>query len=123
MSVAEETPVSEPVTTDVLLEARGVKKYFPVREGFLKRTVAQLQAVDGVDLDVYRGETVGLVGESGCGKSTLGRTLLRLLEPTAGTVRFDGAGDHGPRLDRRSRRRGATCRSSSRTRSARSTRG
>ena len=90
VSVAEETPVSEPVTTDVLLEARGVKKYFPVREGILKRTVAQLQAVDGVDLDVYRGETVGLVGESGCGKSTLGRTLLRLLEPTAGTVRFDG---------------------------------
>jgi oligopeptide/dipeptide ABC transporter ATP-binding protein len=90
VSVAAETPVSEPVTTDVLLEARGLKKYFPVREGILKRTVAQLQAVDGVDLDVYRGETVGLVGESGCGKSTLGRTLLRLIEPTAGTVRFDG---------------------------------
>ena len=90
MSVAEETPVSEPVTTDVLLEARGVKKHFPVRAGIFKRTVGQLQAVDGVDLDIYRGETVGLVGESGCGKSTLGRTLLRLIEPTAGTVRFDG---------------------------------
>jgi len=75
---------------DVLLEARGVTKHFPVKKGFLQRTVGQLKAVDGVDLDVYRGETVGLVGESGCGKSTLGRTLLRLLEPTSGTIRFDG---------------------------------
>ena len=73
----------------LLLRARGVKKYFPVRKGVLKRTVATLQAVDGVDLDVYRGETVGLVGESGCGKSTLGRTLLRLVEPTAGEIRFE----------------------------------
>ncbi|MGI8974147.1 MAG: ABC transporter ATP-binding protein [Gaiella sp.] len=73
----------------LLLRARGVKKHFPVRKGVLKRTVATLQAVDGVDLDVYRGETVGLVGESGCGKSTLGRTLLRLVEPTAGEIRFE----------------------------------
>ena len=63
-----------PADDDVLLRVRGLKKYFPVKQGFLKRTTGQLQAVDGVDLDVRRGETVGLVGESGCGKSTLGRT-------------------------------------------------
>ena len=75
---------------DVLLQARALRKYFPVQKGILKRTVGQLQAVDGVDLDVFKGETVGLVGESGCGKSTLGRTLLRLLEPTSGELEFDG---------------------------------
>jgi oligopeptide/dipeptide ABC transporter ATP-binding protein len=79
-----------PAATDALLQARAIKKYFPVRKGILKRTVGQLQAVDGVDLDIFRGETVGLVGESGCGKSTLGRTLIRLLEPTAGEIEFDG---------------------------------
>jgi oligopeptide transport system ATP-binding protein len=73
-----------------LLEARAVKKYFPIQTGVLQRTTAHVRAVDGVDLTVMPGETVGLVGESGCGKSTFGRTMLRLVEPTAGEIRFEG---------------------------------
>jgi oligopeptide/dipeptide ABC transporter ATP-binding protein len=88
---AEAQPIhAAPAPTHALLQARAIKKYFPVRKGILRRTVGQLQAVDGVDLDIFRGETVGLVGESGCGKSTLGRTLIRLIEPTEGEIEFDG---------------------------------
>ena len=74
-----------------LLEVRGLKVHFPIRKGILlERQVGAVRAVDGVDLDVEKGTTFGLVGESGCGKSTLGRAILRLEEPTAGTVTFDG---------------------------------
>ncbi len=72
-----------------LLDARDLRTWFPIRRGALRRVVGQVQAVDGVDVVVNRGETVGLVGESGCGKSTLGRTLLRLIEPTSGSITFD----------------------------------
>ena len=73
-----------------LVEVRDLVKHFPVRGGILQRTVGMVQAVDGVTFDIRRGETLGLVGESGCGKTTVGRLLLRLIEPTSGTIRFDG---------------------------------
>ncbi|HET7167662.1 MAG TPA: dipeptide ABC transporter ATP-binding protein [Candidatus Limnocylindrales bacterium] len=73
-----------------LVEVHDLVKHFPVRGGILQRTVGQVQAVDGVSFDVRRGETLGLVGESGCGKTTVGRLLLRLIDPTAGSIRFDG---------------------------------
>jgi len=73
-----------------LVEVRDLVKHFPVRGGILQRTVGAVQAVDGVSFDLQRGETLGLVGESGCGKTTVGRLLLRLIDPTSGTIRFDG---------------------------------
>ena len=70
---------------------RGLKKYFPITQGILfQRHVGDVHAVDGVDLEVYPGETLGLVGETGCGKSTLARVVMRLFEPTDGTVEFEG---------------------------------
>lgn len=73
-----------------LVEIRDLVKRFPVRQGLLKRHVDDVRAVDGVSLDIMRGETLALVGESGSGKSTLGRLILRLLTPNSGSVRFDG---------------------------------
>jgi ABC-type oligopeptide transport system ATPase subunit len=73
-----------------LVEIKDLKTYFPVRAGVFQRPVGWVRAVDGVSLAINEGETVGLVGESGCGKTTLGRTILRLVEPTAGEIRFDG---------------------------------
>ena len=81
--------MSTPV--DPFLKIRGLKTHFPIEKGVLvRKTVATVKAVDGIDLDLKRGEILGLVGESGCGKSTLGRTILQLIEPTEGSVHLDG---------------------------------
>ncbi len=77
--------------SDPLLRVEGLQVHFPIRRGLvIDRTIGHVRAVDGVDLEVARGQTYGLVGESGCGKSTLGRAILRLEEPTGGKVTFDG---------------------------------
>jgi oligopeptide/dipeptide ABC transporter ATP-binding protein len=78
------------VGSETLLEVRDLVKNFPIRAGLVRRVVAEVQAVSGVSFDVAPGETLGLVGESGCGKSTTARMVLRLIEPTSGSVRFRG---------------------------------
>lgn len=79
------------MTDDVLVDVRGLQVHFPIHgDGVLRRRIGAVRAVDGVDFQIRRGETLGLVGESGCGKSTTGLALLRLVEPTGGTVLFDG---------------------------------
>lgn len=75
---------------DPLLSVRGLKKYFPIRQGFLRRTVAEVKAVDGLDFDLFPGEVLGVVGESGCGKSTVARSVIRLIEPSSGAISYRG---------------------------------
>jgi oligopeptide/dipeptide ABC transporter ATP-binding protein len=82
--------VTEPKTPRELIVVKNLKKYFPVRGGVLQRTIAWVLALDDVSFTINEGETLGLVGESGCGKTTVGRTMLRLTEPTAGSVTFNG---------------------------------
>jgi oligopeptide transport system ATP-binding protein len=86
-------------SSEILLEARDLKKYFPIKGGVFSRTVGHLKAVDGVSFSMRRGKTLGVVGESGCGKTTLGRVLLRLTEPTAGEVLFNGRAVSGVSLN------------------------
>ncbi|MFD1686161.1 ABC transporter ATP-binding protein [Halobellus litoreus] len=81
---------ADATTDEPLLKARGLKQHYPIKEGILRRQTGTVRAVDGVDLDVYPGDTHAIVGESGCGKSTLLETLLGLEEPTAGTISYDG---------------------------------
>jgi len=89
-----------------VLEVVDLTKHFPVKKGIIRRTVGQVYAVDGVSFRVGEGETLGLVGESGCGKSTVARTVLRLLEPTGGTIRLDGRDiTHLPKSELRPYRR------------------
>lgn len=76
----------------IMLKIGGLRKYFPVRRGFLQKVIGWVKAVDGVDFAIDQGKTLGLVGESGCGKSTIGRLILRLLEPDQGTIFYKGRG-------------------------------
>jgi peptide/nickel transport system ATP-binding protein/oligopeptide transport system ATP-binding protein len=78
------------LSADALLELRGLRVWFPIRTGVLRRVSGHVKAVDGVDLTIFPGETLALVGESGCGKTTVGRSVLRLAEPTEGSVWFRG---------------------------------
>src|SRR6476619_5261036 len=85
-----DSPDAAKVRPDALLRVSSVQKYFPINGGVLRRKVGDVKAVQSITFDVAPGETLGIVGESGCGKSTAGRTIMKLLEPTGGTIEFDG---------------------------------
>jgi oligopeptide/dipeptide ABC transporter ATP-binding protein len=89
MRTGEQAKPDQATIADLVVTS-GLEKHFPIKSNLLKRTIGHVRAVDGVDMTLRKGTTVGLVGESGSGKSTLGRTILRLLEPTAGQIVFDG---------------------------------
>ncbi|WP_406103832.1 dipeptide ABC transporter ATP-binding protein [Streptomyces sp. NBC_01003] len=81
---------ASPEDREVLLKVEGLVKHFPIKKGLLQRQVAAVKAVDGIDFEVRKGETLGVVGESGCGKSTMGRVITKLIEPTGGKIEFEG---------------------------------
>ncbi|WP_297160715.1 ABC transporter ATP-binding protein [Thermogemmatispora sp.] len=88
--MAQQQMATSTATGTTLVEVKGLKVHFPIKGGLFNRTIAHVKAVDGVDLTIRRGETLGLVGESGCGKSTTGRAILQLIKPTGGSVKLNG---------------------------------
>src|SRR6266508_81909 len=89
MAAEPQMQTAQAKADNILMEVKGLKKYFPIQKGLLRRTVGYVKAVDDVNFYVREGETLGLVGESGCGKSTAGRSIIRLYEPTAGEIVFN----------------------------------
>src|SRR5215510_7900557 len=101
MAALPQTQTEQVSTNNHLMEVKGLKKYFPIQKGLLRRTVGYVKAVDDLNFFVREGETLGLVGESGCGKSTAERSIIRLYEPTEGQILFKSralSADGNPKL-------------------------
>src|SRR5437667_12066629 len=77
-------------TENALIDIKGLKVHFPAKRDIFGRTISKVKAVDGIDIEIHRGETLGLVGESGCGRSTTGHAILQLIKPTEGSITLDG---------------------------------